>query len=146
MDIMAFQVPTIPKASRSARVNTPTILLETYCKREKVLLFLVMYPRKVIAREGKYSASSNVSYGRVQPTIVKDTIKKELLDEEKPLKLEPRGSRKLDESVFASEFGLQGSNKDRVRIMVFASRFGVCEKRKRNGKVTKNKEMFYRCL
>ncbi|KAF9607584.1 hypothetical protein IFM89_037208, partial [Coptis chinensis] len=83
-------------------------------------------------------ASSNVSSGRVQPIIVKDTIKKELLDEEKPLKLEPRGSRKLDESVFASEFGLQGSNKDRVRIMVFASRFKVCEKSvKKSGRLPK---------
>ncbi|KAF9626260.1 hypothetical protein IFM89_031652, partial [Coptis chinensis] len=70
-------------------------------KREKVLLFLVMYPPKSYCKRGKVlPASSNVSSGRVQPTIVKDTIKKELLDEEKPLKLEPRGSRKLSMRVF----------------------------------------------
>ncbi|KAF9622322.1 hypothetical protein IFM89_031125 [Coptis chinensis] len=87
MELMAVpkrKLETYCKERESTPISS-NVSLKSYCKRGKVLL-----------------ASSNVSYGRVQPTIVKDTIKKELLDEEKPLKLEPRGSRKLDESVFAS--------------------------------------------
>ncbi|KAF9598665.1 hypothetical protein IFM89_029915 [Coptis chinensis] len=149
-----FQVPTIPKASRSARRKRSykkkvednsmcafellaTVAGNLLQERESTPISSNVSPEKLLQERESTPASSNVSSGRVQPTIVKDTIKKELLDEEKPLKLEPCDQGSSDESVFASEFGLQGSNKDRVPDNGICFEDSVFVKsRKETGKVT----------
>lgn len=141
-----YQVPTIPKGSRSARRRRgalfkkaesnqmrafellATVAGELLQEKEsspvssnvsagKLLLGRETTPVSSNVSAGKLlqgrettPASSNMSAGRVQPSLIRDVVKKELPDEEKPLKVESCDQGSCDESILASDVGIHVPN------------------------------------
>ncbi|PIA54731.1 hypothetical protein AQUCO_00900956v1 [Aquilegia coerulea] len=123
-----FQVPSIPKGSRSARgrrgVHKKKVVDNQMCafellatvagkllqERESTPVSSNVSTGKLLQDRESTPASSNVSAGRAQSIIIKGIVKKEQPDEHKPLKVEPCDQGSCDESVFASELSLQAHN------------------------------------
>ncbi|KAF8395134.1 hypothetical protein HHK36_019075 [Tetracentron sinense] len=105
-----YQVPAMPRASRSAR-GRRSLGVKVEDKQMSAFELLATVAGNLL-QERESSAPSNASVGNDQSITVKDTVKQEQHDEEKPLKVEPCDQGSCDESVFVSEIHSQVHNQN----------------------------------
>lgn len=116
-----FQVPTIPKATRSVRCRRgaqkkkaendqmcafellATVAGKLLQEKESTSGSSKVSPGKVLQKETT-PASSIISADRSQNLVVQDIVKKEQVHEVKPLKVEPIDQGSCDESVLHSSY------------------------------------------
>ncbi|XP_077238992.1 telomere repeat-binding protein 5-like [Tasmannia lanceolata] len=95
-----YQVPAIPRALRSAR-GKGSFKKKIDDNQMCAFDLLATLADKLLREKEIYPTPSNVSSGRAQFAIRKDTIKQEQQDEEKPYKPEPCDQGSCNESVIA---------------------------------------------
>ncbi|KAF8402931.1 hypothetical protein HHK36_011024 [Tetracentron sinense] len=105
-----YQVPAIPRASRSAR-RRGSLRINVNDNQMCDFELLATVADKLL-QEGKSSAPSNASAGKDPSATVKDSVKQEQHDEENLLKVEPSDQVSCEESVFVSEIFSQGHNQN----------------------------------
>ncbi|OVA16528.1 SANT/Myb domain [Macleaya cordata] len=105
-----YQVPAIPRASRSARGRRGSFRQKVEDKQMCAFELLATVAGKLLQEKESSSDSSNASPGRSQQAIVKDNVKQEQQYEEKVFKVEPNEQGSSDETVLVSELESQGHN------------------------------------
>ncbi|XP_057954935.1 telomere repeat-binding protein 5-like isoform X2 [Malania oleifera] len=104
-----YQVPTMPRATRSAR-KRGSFWKKVQDNQPCAFDLLATVAGKLLLEGESFSPAANTPAGKDQSEIFKDAVKKEQRDEESPLKVESFDQGNCDKGFFFPELGSQVHN------------------------------------